>query len=138
MGSRNLTTHELIELNYPVRLTVRGYNRASLRRTAGGRRFEIVGGCVYMTSTAHACRFAAACPEAIWEPPWPVRLSLRMDGRHEWTVRDALRGICGDQGYVMASDRLGTIHLYSVWDAHLLVRSVTRVGLAGSRVPPKR
>ena len=139
MGRRNPTKRDIFELRYPVRLSVSGYALRTVRRTAQGAPHDVLGGHLYLTNTAHACRLACASPEAVWHGPWPVRLVLRMQTSQEWLVRDALRDICGDQGYVIElTGRLGTIDLACVWDAHLLLRYVPKVGLSPDRTRERR
>ena len=139
MGSRNLTKRDIHDLTFPVRLHVSGYSSRSVRRTSQGAAYGQVGPDLYLMSTAHACRIACASPEARWAEPWPVRIVVRMESSQEWLVRDALRDICGDAGYVLdATGRLGTLDLACVWDAHLLLRHVPRISLAGSRIRPRQ
>ena len=139
MGSRNLTKRDIHELTFPVRLEVTGYAERSVRRTAQGAPFGKIGPILYLMSTAHACRIACASPEARWAAPWPVRIVVRMESSQEWPVRDALRGICGDQGYALDfTGRLGTLDFACVWDAHLLLRHVPRIALAGNRIRPRQ
>ena len=135
MGSRNLTKRDIFEMSYPVRLAVTDYAPRAVRRTSHRAAHDVLGHHLYMMSIAHACRFACAAPEAIWQGRWPVRVVLAMERKHEWLVRDALRAICGDAGYVLEIvGYSGTLDLDCVWDAQLLARALPQIGLAGNRI----
>ena len=135
MGGRTLTKRDIFELTYPVRLTISHYPDRAVRRTSHGARWDVLGSHLYLMTTAHACRLACACPEAEWIEPWPVRIVIRMDTSQERMVRDALRGICGDAGYLMDATGLeAKMQFGNVWDAHLLLRAVPRIGLTGNRI----
>lgn len=139
MGSRNPTKRDILEDRFSIRLAISGYLSRQVRRTAQGADHGVLGRHLYLSSTGHACRLACASPEATWHGPWPVRIVLRMDRSQEWFVRDALRSICGDAGYVLdATGRIAHLDMACVWDAHLLLRYVPRGGLSGDRTRERR
>lgn len=137
MGTRNLNRRERADLDYPVQLLIEPLVHGpdlvgqALRRTAGGQPYLHFHGILYLPGVPFACRFVTACPEARLRPDWPVRLTLRFGDTQEHLVREALRQIVGDQGYVLEDHQPWRLGLRCPWDALMFVRAGTPAQLAG-------
>ena len=84
---------------------------------------------LYLTSLGHASGLVCACPDMQLDATWPLRLTLAFEAKQEWLVRDALREIVGDAGYVMerAGHHRGDapawhLDLHTVWDGVQFMR----------------
>ena len=148
MGHRNPTRHELLEHVFPVRLEVAAPSGhadpvpRALRRVLGQGAHGLMGSRVYLATLAQASAFVCACPEAPLSPEsnWPVRLTPCFEIAQEGLVRDALRVVVGDTGYVLAqaghhrADRPAWhLGLRSVWDGVQFMRMAQPAQLVAER-----
>ena len=146
MGQRNPTRRELMEHAFPVRLAIavpQGEDQRvgrALRRVLGRQAHGRMGTMLYLTSLAHASGFVCACPDLQLAAHWPLRLTISFEAEQEWLVRDALREIVGDAGYVMARaghHRGGApawhLGLHTVWDGVQFMRMAHPARLLAER-----
>ena len=107
MGAKNPTKTDLLEHNFPIRLRVSASNthhdpiEPAMRRVLGRQAFGYIPGTLYLTSLSHASGFVCACPGASLNGDWPLRITLAFESTQEMLVRDALKPIVGDAGYIL-------------------------------------
>jgi hypothetical protein len=136
MGARNPTKTDICEHRFPVRLCVEapdGYGNPverALRRVTGGQPYGRIGRHLYLSRLAHAAGFVCACPAATLYGEWPLRIVLAFEVTQEMLIRDALRPVVGDMGYVLervGRERAGRpgwhLHMRCVWDAVQFMRA---------------
>lgn len=135
MGMKNPTKTDLLEHNFPVRLTVATKNdcadpiEPALRRVIGRQAYGRLGQRLYLSSLTHATGFVCACPAASMHGHWPLRVTLAFENKQEMLVRDALKPIVGDAGYILGradhhrADRPAWhLEMRCVWDAVQFMR----------------
>lgn len=146
MGARNPTKTDLIEHNFPIRLSLDApLDRPdpiepAVRRVLGRQAYGRLGHRLYLSSLQHATGFICACPTATMKGDWPLRVTLAFEAKQEMLVRDALQPIVGDAGYIL--DRAGHhradkpawyLQMRCVWDAVQFMRMAHPAEIVMSR-----